>query len=192
METAVCFAYRKPESLAKDISLPGRDQLVDILREYDLTPVFSNNAEVSFDEDASAVVTYSFGGSEESEPAARRLTLGQDIAVVLNRRGRSLQLDPETRALVPIVNENEVRSLGHYKIRSHQKLLEPLEIASPTILVASPDEAEVFMRSFPADRYIAKPQIGHGAKNVHPLEAAAVLERIANEPEWQIFAAAGL
>jgi len=184
-----CFVYKGPESLAKDTLLPGRDQLVDILlEEYGIKSVFSSDSEASFHIgiDGVAVDSYQFAPSSESEvPVAERLLVGSDIDVILNRRGRSLQLAPEVRSLVPMFNSNEVRGMGHYKYRAHERVLEPLGIAMPTALVKTPDDAYIFMTEECASRdYIVKPEIGHGTKGVERLSAPEVFARLAENPGW--------
>jgi hypothetical protein len=199
MSETVCFTYRNPDRPANDEFLPGREMLVNSLREeHGLEAVFTNQAEKSFTvagDGTTLVDTYDFADTPDvgrPDPLkARRLELGSAIGVILNRQDRSFKAEDlngeQVWRKVPTFNPNEVRSLGHRQNHVHQEVLDPLGVAMPTRLITGSADIDDFLtaEASRATKYTAMPNVARGSKGIETLARDEVAGWFADNPDLQ-------
>lgn len=175
----VLFAHPK-EKLPEKTLLPGKIELFDMLRQRDMRPVLTFEGESAFNPVSVEVHDLL---AEDTTRAAGSVAL-HETGVIVNRLDRSVRRDdmPDTwnESGIPVVNENELRSLVFRKHRVQAEVLEPLGVGMASSLVDSPKAAVLFAHENPSDFYIAKPTSGTFSKGVDKIPADGLMDYFAN------------
>jgi len=170
----VIFSHPK-ELMPENTLMSGKPELFDKLRLRGLDPYVTMNSESAFNDEGVEV--------HELIDDHNALRVGEvalsDVSIIVNRLNRSIKKEdmPESwlEANLPIVNENELRSLAHRKHRMHEEVFEPLGLGMDTVLIESLVDAAIFVETHPAEAYIAKPTSGTFSKGVDRLRPQDVV-----------------
>lgn len=176
MSEVVCVSYRHevPTSNLPGNNLPGLPQLFEKLRDRDLEPVLSFEAEAAFVDDE--IQTHELIEDGVSSYLGR-VTLSH-VGVMLNRFDRSIKMDllPRPELLPAVINENATRSLAFRKQRMHDEVLNPVGIAIPTALLESREDITRFLSSTEVSSFIIKPNSGTNSRGIKRVERDRVYE----------------
>ena len=181
MTKTATFAFRG-ESITPGGLLPDKLDLFNKLKDRDIRPVVSFNAEAAFSSEG----VESHDLLNESDTSAAGITPREEVGVIVNRLDRSVKLDnmpDDWRAnMPPVANNNTLRSLAFRKHRVQAEILEPFNAGIPTALVESIVDVDVFLQAYPAKEYIIKPTSGTFGKGVIRVKASEVMQQF-SDPE---------
>lgn len=179
MKTVV-FAHRG-ELLPEKTLLPGKMELFDKIQARDINPVLSLNGESAFTDGGVEVAELT---SEYSYRKSGSVAL-DEVGVIVNRLDRSMKQNelPTSwvEADIPVVNNNELRSLVHRKHRFQNEILEPLDMGIPSLLVECLEDAASFVEAHDAAEYILKPTSGTFSKGVMRIKRDNVTSMFTDE-----------
>lgn len=176
MSIDVCFAYRNGFGPGK--LMPDRPELFALLEEYDLRPVVSTGAEAAFDDEGNVEV-YELADDDTTVRPLGKLALHSDVTTIINRVDRTIKID----GLPPTINEGPVRSLGHRKWDAHRKILEPIGIATPTLLIENTQYAVDFADQIDTAAYVAKPNTGTFSRGVQTVRREDIAQFFYDNPD---------
>ncbi len=177
MSVDVCFAYRN--GFDPGILMPDRPELFGLLEEYDLRPVVSTGAEAAFDATGN-VEAFEVETDDITVRPLGKLVLHDEVRVIINRADRTLR----TPDLPTTINAGPVRSLGHRKWDAHRKVLEPMGIAMPTLMVASEQDVNDFADQIEAESFVAKPNTGRFEAGVYRVKREDAVQLFRDNAEW--------
>lgn len=185
MKNTALFSF-KTETLPRpkhgSSTLPDKVELFEKLRQRDINPVVTKDAEAAFEDED--VIAHELEQEFTTQPIGNVAL--DSVGVVVNLLDRSFKKDrmPDTwnDAMLPTVNENAVRSLAFRKEQMHREVLQPLGLGMPTALASTATDVAIFTHEHPADSYILKPNSGSYSIGVlHPMTADQAIAYIADK-----------